>query len=91
MTGFVVSVTFTVTVKDAVPEGLPRESVAEQLTVVTPPLKLLPELGEQLVGTPSPSTMSLAVGPAQVTVAGGELVVTAWSPGMLLRVGPVVS
>jgi hypothetical protein len=89
MIGSVVSVTVTVTVKDP-DEGLPCASVAEHVTVVGPGLKLLPELGEQLVAT-DPSTRSLAEGPDQVTVSGGESVETDMSAGMPLRAGPVVS
>jgi hypothetical protein len=89
MTGFVVSVTVTVTVKDA-DEELLCASVAEHVTVVGPGAKLLPEDGEQLVET-DPSTRSFADGAGQLTVAGGEPVETGWSPGMPLRTGLVVS
>jgi hypothetical protein len=88
-TGSVVSVTVTVTVNDAEDELL-CASVAEHVTVVVPALKLLPEVGEQLVPT-DPSTTSLADGPVQGTAAGGESVDTDWLPGMPLRVGAVVS
>jgi hypothetical protein len=90
MTGGVESITVTVTLKDAGAEGLPRESLAEQVTGVTPELKRLPEAGEQLAGT-DPSTRSFAVGAVQLTATGGESVDAGWSPGTPLRTGPVVS
>ena len=49
----------TVTVKVQLPE-LPDVSVAEQVTVVTPSGKLLPEAGEHVTGR-APSQTSLAV------------------------------
>ncbi|MEK7832822.1 MAG: hypothetical protein AAB401_17150, partial [Acidobacteriota bacterium] len=49
----------TVTVKVQLPE-LPDKSLAEQVTVVTPIAKLVPEAGEQ-VTVRAPSQTSLAV------------------------------
>jgi hypothetical protein len=89
MTGSVVSVTVTVTVNEA-DDVLLWASVAEQVTVVAPGPKSLPEAGEQLVPS-DPSTMSFADGAVQVTAAGGEPVDTDLSSGMPLRAGAVVS
>src|ERR1700693_4376876 len=73
-------------------EGLPRVSLAEQGTgVVCPAGKVEPEPGLQLTGL-EPSTRSVAVGSAYVTVAPNEEVAgVLMSDGTPLNAGPVVS
>jgi hypothetical protein len=61
--GGLVSSTVTVKVQVAV---LPLESVAVQVTVVTPPVNRLPEAGTQVMSTTVPHT-SLATGSSKVT------------------------
>src|SRR5919199_6669565 len=65
-TGGVVSLRFTVTVKEAEPV-FPCESVALHVTVVVPTGKLLPDGGLH-VGVSGPSTTSVAVASPYVTV-----------------------
>ncbi len=69
MVGFVVSV--TVIVKDFDPV-FPLESVAEQITVLVPTGKVVPEVGLQLTGI-APSTLSTALA-LNVITAPEELV-----------------
>ena len=88
MTGASPSVTVTVKPSDA---WLPASSVAVQVTVVAPTLKLDPEEGaHETVG--SESTVSVAVGSVQVTISPGDPVSgTEMSAGTLPSVGAVVS
>jgi hypothetical protein len=91
-TGGVLSTIDTVTVKDAVVE-LPFESVAVHSTVVGLPLggKFEPELGAQVTGR-GPSTLSVAVGLAQLTDFGALVVVVSdLLAGMLLITGGMLS
>jgi hypothetical protein len=87
--GLTLSVTVTVNVWAAL--VFPELSDAVQLTVVGPRPNVLPDAGEQLtVGLPS--TVSVAVGAVQLTtVPPGPVAATEMFPGMLLRVGGVVS
>jgi hypothetical protein len=72
-------------------EELPALSVAMQVTVVVPSAKVLPEAG--LHETASvPSTLSVAVGVAYVTVAPeAEVASAVMFDGVLLITGGVVS
>ncbi len=72
VSGAVVSRTVTVKVADPV---LPAVSVAEQVTVVVPSGKVLPDAGVQ-TGVIEPSTVSVAVA-VNVTTAPAELVASA--------------
>ena len=68
-----------------------RLSVAEQLTVVSPRAKVLPEAGWHATLS-EPSIRSEAVGEVSVTVAPEEVVaITFMSEDMPLMVGAVVS
>jgi hypothetical protein len=70
---------------------LPATSLALQVTVVVPRAKLVPEPGVQVTAT-DPSTLSFALGAAQVTtLPPGDSVFSAISPGTPLRTGAVVS
>jgi sulfopyruvate decarboxylase TPP-binding subunit len=84
--GAVVSCTVTLKLPFAV---IPLVSDAEQLTVVEPRAKMLPDRGEQVTGT-EPSTASFAVGAEYVTVAPDAPVAsTVISAGRLITGGVV--
>ncbi len=85
-TGSVVSRTVTVKVADPV---LPAVSVAEQVTVVVPSGKVLPDAGVQ-TGVIEPSTVSVAVA-VNVTTAPAELVASATMFAGTVTTGSVVS
>ena len=78
----------TVTVKLADPV-LPALSVAEQVTVVGPSAKVLPDAGVQ-TGVIEPSTVSVAVA-VNVTTAPAELVASATMFAGTVTTGSVVS
>ena len=85
-TGSVVSRTVTVKVADPV---LPAVSVAEQVTVVGPSGKVLPDAGVQ-TGVIEPSTVSVAVA-VNVTTAPAELVASVVISAGTVTTGSVVS
>src|SRR5262245_17202521 len=87
MDGGVVSTTDTTKLELAL---LPALSVAWHDTVVSPSANVLPEAGAQLTAT-APSTMSLAVGTAYVTLAPFGPVASAVSFACDAMLGGVVS
>ena len=71
--------------------GFPLSSVAVHVTVVSPTGKVEPEAGKQPTYGDG-STMSVAVGPLQLTTAPGALMVpTSMSEGIPWSTGAVVS
>ena len=86
-TGFVVSTSVTVTLKEAEP-WLPWVSVAVQLTLVVATRKFVPDAGEQ-VGVMAPSMLSLAEAVKVTLLPDAVVVVVVMSAGTVTTGGVV--